>query len=159
MTGLVDMIRSELDERCLVTRVRKRGCKVAMTDAPSPRLIVDFDKPGSPLPSPSARCDYLVVAQGEQAQDCVWVVPLELERGKLTAQKVVKQLQQGASAAEQFIPPHETVRFRPIAVSRRRTKHERNLLKRKSCTVRFHGHTEPVLLMSCGAALAKVLYS
>jgi len=159
MTGLVDKVRGKLNERCLVTRLKKQGCKVVMTDAPSPKLIVDFDKPGSPLPSPDTRCDYLVIAEGEQTHSHGWVVPLELESGKLTAHKVVKQLQKGASAAEKLIPRREPIRFRPVAVSGTRRKHELNLLKKKSNAIRFHECTEPVRFMSCGAPLVQVLDS
>jgi len=44
---------------------------------------LDFDKPGSPLPEDSPRCDYLLVA--EDQSKIVWVVLLELKRGKLDA--------------------------------------------------------------------------
>ena len=46
----------------MVGRLRKEGCKVSLNDAPEPRLIVDFDKPGSPLGQNQTRCDYLFVA-------------------------------------------------------------------------------------------------
>ena len=160
MTGLVDMIRGKLDKRCLVTRLGSRKCRVKMKGAPSPscRLIVNFDKPGSPLPHPARRCDYLLVAEGGHTHG--WVAVLELKGGRVhDVDDAVRQLQAGASAAEGLIPKNEPVCFRPVVVSRSISTHERNLLKKKSCAVRFRGRIEPVLLMSCGAALAKVLYS
>ena len=155
MTGLVDVIRGELDERCLVTRVKKSGCKVAMTGAPSPRLIVDFDKPGSPLPPSSVRCDYLLIAKGPD--DCGWVVPLELKRGRLEVNQVVGQLQAGASAAEKLVPQDEACRFRPVVAVGNVPKSERQKLKEKANKIGFHRHKEPVRLMHCGDKLAKVL--
>ena len=50
MTGLVKAVAGMLDQRCMVSgRLKKEGCAVSLKDAPAPRLIVDFDKPGSPL--------------------------------------------------------------------------------------------------------------
>ena len=47
--SLVKRVRDKLDTRCLVNgRLKKEGCKVSMTGVTEPRLVVDFDKPGSP---------------------------------------------------------------------------------------------------------------
>lgn len=155
MRGVVGTVRKQLDQRCLINGgLKKKGCTVSMDGAPSPRLIVDFDKQGSPLGQNETRCDYLFVAEEDDGRS--WVVPLELQRGSLHADKVVRQLQAAASAAEGFIPSSEQVRFRPIAVSGGRHKAERNKLKRGS-EVRFHGRPEAVRLMSCGTPLAVVL--
>ena len=156
MTGLVDMIRGELNERCLVTRVKKHGCKVVMTGAPQPRRIVDFDKLDEPPLLPhTTRCDYLLIA--ESSDGCGWVVPLELKRGRLEANQVVGQLQAGASEAEKLVPQDEACRFRPVAAVGNVPKSERQKLKEKANKIGFHGHEEPVRLMRCGAELAKVL--
>ena len=46
--GLVKRVRDKLDTRCLVDgRLKKKDCKVSMTGVTEPRLVVDFDKPGS----------------------------------------------------------------------------------------------------------------
>ncbi len=152
----MERLRSALDPECLVERgIGKKGCKVAMTDAPNPRLVVDFDKPGALLAADETRCDYLLIAQSNCQFN--WVAPLELKRGRLHADRVVKQLQAGARAAEKLVPQREAVRFRPIAVSGSTSKHERDKLKNKANRVRFRGHTEPIRLMSCGQGLARVL--
>ena len=65
-------------------------------------MIVDFDKPGSPLPVHSTRCDYLLVAGREHARG--WVAVLELKRGQLRVNQLVVQMQAGASAAERIVP-------------------------------------------------------
>lgn len=154
MTGLVDRVRGSLVLGCLVKGgLSKEGCKVRMTDAPDPRLVVDFDKPGSPAPPGATRCDYLLVAEG--GHGCGWVVPLELKRGKLHADQAVRQLQQGALAAEAIIPANEPIRFRPVVVSGGTRKHERDILKVRK--VRFRDSTEPARLLSCGAPLVQAL--
>ena len=111
MTHLVNRARNAISRRCIGHRLRKKGCTISLAGAPAPRLIIDFDKPGSPLRSFSTRCDYLFIAKGED--NCGWVAPLELKRGRLDAAKVVGQLQEGACAAERLIFPAEPIRAPP----------------------------------------------
>lgn len=158
MTALLERIRLVLNPSCLVIRsLNKDGCKVSMTNAPALRLIVDFDKPGSPLAQDATRCDYLVIAEGQQSFG--WVAPLELKRGQLHADQVVRQLQAGASAAEKLVPKDEPIKFRPVAASGSASKHERNRLRNQKSRIRFHGHAEPIRLMSCCAPLVQALGS
>ena len=126
-----------------------------MEGAPEPHLIVDFDKPGSPLGPDQTRCDFLFIAEGAEGRS--WVVPLELKRGRLHADEVVRQLQEGARFAERLVPSNEPIRFRPVAASSSRPKAERDRLKRRSSRVRFHGHFEAIRLMSCSAPLTEAL--
>lgn len=80
MTTLVKRVRRALDSRCQINHgVRKDGCKIPMKNMPDPHLIIDFDKPGSPLAQDETRCDFLVIANSHHDFD--WVVPLELKRG------------------------------------------------------------------------------
>ncbi len=153
MTALLDDIRGKIGERCLVRKLSKDGCRVVMTNAPNPRLIVDFDRPESPLAADETRCDYLLIAEGKDAQG--WVMVLELKRGQLHADKVVSQLQAGASAAEKLMSSGHAIRFRPIAVSGRTSMHERRQLRKTS--IRFHEHKEPIRRMSCGDKLTTAL--
>lgn len=156
MTALLERVCLALEPGCLIKRgLNKHGCKVSMANAPNPRLIIDFDKPGSPLARDAARCDYLVMAEDQQA--FVWVAPLELKRGRLHADQVVRQLQAGARAAQELVPADEPVRFRPVAASGSASKYERNRLRNKVSKIRFHGQAEPVRLMSCGAPLFQTL--
>ena len=154
MTHLVNRARNAISRRCIGQRLRKDGCTVSLAGAPAPRLIVDFDKPGSPLRSSSTRCDYLFVAKGED--NFGWVAPLELKKGRLDAAKVVGQLQKGACAAERLISPAEPIRLRPVAVTGGHTsKAERDKLKKKR--VRLHGCVEAVRLLKCGDTLVHQL--
>ena len=154
MTHLVNMARKALSPRCIGHKLRKKGCTVSLAGAPVPRLIVDFDKPDSPLRSSSMRCDYLFIAKGED--NFGWVAPLELKKGRLDAAKVVGQLQEGACAAERLIVPAEPIRLRPVAVTGGPTsKAERNKLKEKR--IRLHGCVEAVRLLKCGDTLVHKL--
>ncbi|MDE2998371.1 MAG: hypothetical protein OXU79_04750 [Gemmatimonadota bacterium] len=151
MTGLVDTVRGKVQNVCLVSGpLKKEGCSVSLKDAPPRRLIVDFDKPGSPLGVSMTRCDYLLIA--DDADDSGWVVPVELKKGRLDASEAVKQLRAGANAARKLVPKGSKVNFRPV-VAAGGNKAERNKLKDKRNWVRFRDHAEYVRLLKCGDQL------
>jgi len=156
VTGLLDRVGEKLDQECLVRRggLKKKGCEVVMTGAPKHRLIVDFDKPGSPLAN-KTRCDFLLIA--EACPGSHWVVVLELKKGKLQVGEVVKQLQAGACAAEGVVPRREAVKFRPVAVSGRFWKHDRKKLRESKSMIRFHEQKEHIRRIWCGSELTAVL--
>ena len=159
MTSLPERVGSRIeDKRCLVKRgpLHKHGCKLQMTGAPKDRVVVDFDKPGSPLPTgDTPRCDYLLVA--EDADRPAWVVVLELKRGQLHTDQVVRQLQAGASAAGKLVPEGSEFCFRPMVASGRVNSYQRNELKKKVNRVTLHGRCEPVRRVACGSCLANAL--
>lgn len=156
MTGLVAAVRAKLDRRCLATgRLNKSGCGITMKDAPQPRVVVDFDKPGAPARRDGPRCDYLFIAEG--GDGCFWVAPLELKKGRLHAGEIVSQLRAGAETAERLVPSGEKAAFRPIVAAGGIPKAERNELKKADNKVRFHGRREEVRLMQCGAPLVRAL--
>ena len=157
MTGLVGTIRGKVNSTCIEYRgIKKEGCSVSLRDAPQPRLIIDFDKPGSPLGKHQTRNDYLFVAEVPTKPD--WVVPLELKGGEMDASEVVGQLKAGARSAEQLVPNAMSVNFRPVvAFGGGIDKAERKVLRAKPNKVRFHGIAEPVRLIKCGDQLIKAL--
>ena len=156
MTALLERARRALDSGCLVKRgLKKDGCKVSMKNVPNQRLIVDFDKPASPLDQESTRCDYLLIA--EIQQNFHWVAPIELKQGQLKRDQVVRHLQAGASAAEKLVSKYDQVRFRPVAASGSVRKHERIKLRNEGSKIRFHGNAELVRLMTCGSELVNAL--
>ncbi|MCY4531180.1 MAG: hypothetical protein OXC84_02425 [Gammaproteobacteria bacterium] len=123
-------IETSLNPNCIMSgELSKDGCTVPLTNAPKQRLIVDLDKPESPLNKNHTRCDYLFFANGKGA--VCWFVPLELKRGSLPAKKIVQQLQAGATVAEQLVADNDPVRFRPIVASGSIHKHQRNILRNK----------------------------
>ena len=151
MTGLVDTVRGKVPSTCLVVgRLKKEGCSVSLKDAPRRRLIVDFDKSGSPLGANDTRCDYLLVA--EERGSTAWVAPIEIKRGRLDASEAVEQLRAGARVAEQLVPSPMRVDFRPVAASGG-NKAERAELRNRQNMIRFHGQTEYVRFLNCGERL------
>ncbi len=98
MTDLLRAVRGRIDKACLVRGgLNKDGCQVLMGGVPATRLVVDLDRLGSPLGPDETRCDYLLIAEDEQAGG--WVAVLELKKGRLRAGHVIRQLRAGASAA------------------------------------------------------------
>ncbi|MCY4261527.1 MAG: hypothetical protein OXC91_14880 [Rhodobacteraceae bacterium] len=159
MTSLPNLVKKKIDPRCLAKgKVKKEGCAVKMTNISAQMLVTDLDRPGSPLRPDEKRCDYLLLATDEQAdeQPKDLVVALELKRGKLDARKVVSQLQAGAHAAEKLVPKSRVVRFRPVAVFGTSHRHERIELRKPENEIAFHGHRESVQMLSCGNSLTKV---
>ena len=151
MTGMVETVRGKVESTCVISKgLRKEGCSVSLKDAPKPRLIIDLDKPGSPLGKNQTRCDYLFVADAQGNRG--WVVPIELKKGRLDASKAVEQLKAGASVAEQLVPDTLTVNFRP-AVASGGNKAERAELRAERNIVRFRGSVEYVRLLKCGDKL------
>jgi len=156
VTTLPELVRGGIDTRCLVNgKLRKEGCEVKMTNAPAERLVIDLDEPGSPIAANDVRCDYLMIAEDGTAKGLV--AALELKLGQFKASEIAKQLQAGASAAEQLVPAGWKIRFRPVAVSGRRNRYEISKLKKPQNMIAFRGHREAVRLMSCGESLTKVV--
>ena len=154
MMGLMATVRSQLDPKCIVKHgLKKDGCAVSMSKAPQARLIVDCDKPGSPLNQNAVRCDYIGVV--ETATDGDWVVPLELKKGGFDASKLAGQLQAGADAADKLVPSAASIRFRAVAFSGNVRKAERKKLKRES--VKFRGLSVEIRRRKCGERLVSAL--
>ena len=158
MKGLIEEVLLNVDKACIVRgRINKEGCKVSLKDAPSPRLIVDFDKPGSPLVGNQTRCDYLFIA--EDAGAACWVSALELKRGDSAQVKLSTSFKRAPKLREKFVPQNAPVRFRPIAAfGGGMHKAERNVLKQTNNKVRFHGMSESVRLIKCGGELVQGLH-
>ncbi len=154
--GLVDGVRENISKQCISSRCRRGGCSIALQGSPNPRLIIDFDKPGSPIGQNETRCDFLLIAE-EGNDESGWVAPLELKNGGVDASEVIEQLRAGASAAEEIVPQNESVRFRPIAAHRGIHRAELIKLRNKASRIRFHGQMEYVRLMTCGAAIVEKL--
>ena len=152
MTELLDVVRANVSPDCLTQRCRRPGCGISLQDAPEPRLIIDFDKPGSPLGQSETRCDFLFIA--EESNIPGWVAPLELKGGRVDISEAIEQLQAGASAAKELIPQNAMVNFRPVVACKGIPKAERTALKSK---VRFRNQTEALRLIKCGALLTQAL--
>ena len=148
---LVESVRAQVAPSVLVRRCNKSGCNVPLKGVPQPHLVLDLDKPGSPLGQSETRCDYLIVGENSGKSD--WAVALELKRGQVHAD-VANQLQAGANVTDQLVPPKADIDFKPVVAGRGFHSHlKRTLAKRK---VQFRQKQLAVILISCGTPLAKV---
>ena len=155
MRGLLASVRREFDPKCMVWgRPNKRGCSASLEGAPQSRIVIDLDKPSSPLSGNKTRCDYLVFA--EESGDKDWFTPLELKKGGLRPSKVVAQLQAGADAAFEAVGSH-LVNFLPVAAVGRIHRVDRTKLKEPSNMVQFGTQRKTVQVMGCGGKLVDAL--
>ena len=146
---LVQSVREKVDGRIVAKRCSKQGCEVPLTGVTRQRLVLDLDKPGSPLGDSETRCDYIVVVEGGNRDG--WVVALELKRGKVHAD-VANQLQAGAKVLDKLIPQEANVDFAPVVAGRGFHSNVRKTLAKRK--IRFRQDDARVVLISCGTPLA-----
>ena len=154
MADLIDQIKKNLHKECLKKgKLRKKGCFVSLKNAPRPSIAIDMDKPQAPVGQNETKCDYIFIGGSGN----VFLVPLELKRGKLDASEVVKQLQAGANIADnRIIPMGEGVQFVPVAVCGGKFhRAERDRLAQRK--IRFRSQSSNVRLLRCGDPLIKAL--
>ena len=154
MANLVEGIRESLPDGCFATgRLRKQGCSVSLAGAPMPSIAIDMDKPQAPVKQSETKCDYIFIGGSSN----VFLVPLELKRGKLDASDTLKQLQAGANiAAARIIPKREGVQFLPVAVCGGKF-HRAEIRRLSQRKIRFRRQSSNVQLLRCGQRLADAL--
>ncbi len=152
MADLVNLIEKKLSDGCFAKKLKKEGCSVSLKDAPVPSITIDMDKPQVPVKQSETKCDYIFIGGSGN----VFLVPLELKKGKLDASQIVKQLQAGANIAARIIPRGEHVQFRPVGVcgGKIHPDQRRQLLQSE---IRFNGQRPTVELLNCGDPLIKAL--
>ena len=157
MTGLAEAVRRKIEaSRIEDGSLGRKDCDISLEDAPRPRVVIDFDKPGSPLGKSRKRCEYLFVADGEGGGG--WVVPMEFKSSRMNVSRVAEQLQAGAQVAERLVPKQNPISFRPVAVVHQfANKKQRRDLKEARNAVRYRGYCEPVRVLRCGSLLTEVL--
>ena len=154
MADLVRRIKQNLPDECFVTgRLRKEGCSVSLKDAPTPSIVIDMDKPQAPGGQNETRCDYIFIGGCNN----VFLMPLELKRGKLDASDVVKQLQAGADiAAARIIPKRGQVQFLPVAACGGKF-HRAEIRRLSQSKIRFKSQSSNVQLLRCSQRLIDAL--
>lgn len=157
MTRLVDAVRARIAAKWDTGgRLRRSGCSLSLRDAPSKRIIVDFDKPMRRVRTQDdARCDYLFVAEAEDRLG--WVLPIEMKGGNVDATHALRQLQAGARETEKIVPQDTEFRFRPVLAFGTLHKAQLNRMKDPRNQIRFRGITEAARLIRCGTPLTNVL--
>ena len=154
MADLVERIRNNLPDGCLRRgKLTKEGCSVSLKDAPRPFITIDMDNKQTRVRKNETKCDYIFIGGSGN----VFLVPLELKKGKLDTSDVVKQLQAGANiAATRIIPKRAQVQFLPVAVCGGKFHRiERYRLSQRK--IRFRNQNSNVQLLKCGQRLIDAL--
>ena len=106
MSGLVAAVDNAVDPACLEDKQQlSKGSKdkkrsLALTGAPTPNRVIDFDKQKSPLSGSDKKPDYLFVSDdngrgGASDKPTGLLAPIEMSTGNKPASQVKKQLQAG----------------------------------------------------------------
>lgn len=155
MSDFLHAVRDKVSKKCCVRRCQKEGCKVPLSNELNPFVLIDMDQPCSLSEKNAKRCDFLFFS-GYEGKD--WVVPLELQKGKAYASKILEQLQAGADIAEKLVPKGENLEFRPVAAyGGDLRRNEWNVLRQTK--VKFRQKRELVRLKKCGTNLTQFLRS
>lgn len=152
MSGLPERIRKKVARTCLVRKLNKNGCFLPLDKAPTPRIIVDFDKKGSPALAGGKKGDYVVVAA--RGKGGSWIVPIEIKKGSLHAKEAHEQVQAAASAMERFLRKGEKFVLKPVVAAKRVRHDESQKIKRLMVTLR--GVDRRIDVISCGTPLRMV---
>ena len=164
MPGTVDQVRTVVPDECQVNRCRKEGCRLGLSGAPAPYVLMDMDQCPSLVGQNQSRCDYIFVGHSNVARvghsNVARVVVMELKRGRPDASKIVPQLRAGARIADDVVPGDSPVSFIPIAVyGGGLHQGERNKFRKRNARVGFRGKLHAVKLVRCGTTLAAALGS
>ena len=160
---LLDCIRKAVREESLCTLRPRAGCRVYMTDVPSPRVVVDVDLAFPAHERKGQQCDYILFFF-DAVQNLV-VVPMELKRGSIDLSEAEGQLQGGADFAASLVPMTKDLRTicRPLLFHGGRVhlgkQKKRRKNRHKAVTVRFQGKVFEIKTAHCGETrnLAKAL--
>ena len=147
MMGMLAAVKSRVPQSCRAESIRGQGCSVSLDGTPPKRLIIDLDKPGSPLSQNQTRCDYLLLA--ELADKPGLIYPIELKAGRAGPGDVKDQLQAGANVAAHLTPTDCEVKLLPILAS----GSDKAGRKRIRATVVFRESEIPIRRIRCGQPL------
>ena len=153
MSRIVAGIVDKIPVACQTRRCNKRGCRVDLAEAPSPRVIVDMDCEILPVSGNGKRCDYLFV--GGECNE-TWVAPIELKGGRLNASEVLGQLEGGARIADSWLPKGTSFQFAPILAHGKKI-HRNDLKVLRSRKIQLRGQKKGTTLIKCGGKLIQGL--
>ena len=92
---LLAEIKEQVNQECLSNSCSGDGCRVHLTDVPSDRTIVNLECEFEQRKINTKRCDYVLFC-GDDTQDSLAVVLIELKSGTFKTSGVTDQLQGAA---------------------------------------------------------------
>ena len=112
---VLDAIRLKVGAENLSSSYNREGCRVYMTDVPSPRVVVDADLAFPAHNRDGKRCDFILFLFDNKGR--LLTAPIELKSGKVDASEACEQLQQGADFAAGVAAQAPGILCRPHPVS------------------------------------------
>lgn len=153
MSGLVASVRAAVAPGAIATSCESPNCVLSLDDAPSCRIIVDFDRPELGLVG-QMRADFLFV--GETDADA-WVAPIEMKGTQWNWERVAGQLQAGADAADGWLPAGSSFLFCPVLAHRAKPFSIRRRRWLRAWQVTLRGRVRPLVAIECGRPLTEAL--
>ncbi len=148
MSEVLNEIRTRVGEENLSTLRSRSGCGVNMTDAPSPRIVIDADRAFPAHGMTGKRCDRLLFYA---AGNNLVASPIELKSGRAEQSDVVEQLQNSLHFAANIVPRTRTLTtvYRPILFQGRGIKWT-NRRGPQELNVNFRGRKTRIRVGRCG---------
>ena len=145
---VLDEIRSKAGANNLSSSCSRDGCRVDMTGAPSPRVVVDADLAFPDHNRDGKRCDFILFLFDDTG--CLLTAPIELKSGNVDASAAYEQLQQGADFAADIAPQTPPPLCRPI-LFHGGTIHPQQRKTLNRVKVRFRGRKLTIKTARCNA--------
>ena len=154
---VVETVRTKTDAQCHATTCRDGSCSLSLKNVPKPSILISLEHEAAPVQARQAHCDYLFVG-GSDRNGGPWVAPVELTASAARVSKFLPQLRAGADIADELLPQHIQVRFRPVAAYRGELRRiERARFLKPANRVVFRSQLVPIKLVRCGSRLTKAL--
>jgi len=157
MSGLVAAVKDEVGEECLTGAIKRGKCRIDLTDAPKPHVVVDFDKPGALLGQSNSRPDFLFVSDtggrtnGAEGRDPGRISPIEISKGKSkSAGHIGRQLQAGVDWLRDILDSQFEPTLSPVYCGSL-NKHAQLELRKKK--ILFRGQSVLPKVVACGMEL------
>ena len=156
MTKLASSIEKKIPKECQVKQCKRKGCSVSLKGFDPRRLIINMDCKQLGICSSREICDYIVIGALSETE---WLVPLELKRGNVEADKVRSQIQEGTKYAEEKLRIGDAgVQFRPVVVFDGKVhRSQTQKLKEKQYRVKFRNKDFEIVLLRSGKQLVEAL--
>ena len=112
---VLDSIRAQVDKENITKSCGGEGCRVYMTDVPSPRVVIDVEREFDSRKMDDKRCDRLLFYVNPAENNLV-AAPIELKSGKADESEVVAKLENSLEFAANIAPGLKTLKtvYAPI---------------------------------------------
>ena len=154
MDGVIEAVSDTVADSCRVHDCNKDGCSISVRTATPRHVVIDLDCSALRIPRDRKRCDYVFIGEKNRRN---WIVPIELKSGGFNAADVVDQLQGGADAAGDWIPPGVHFLFVPVLAHGTSAVRRKQRTEFRSKKIDMRGRKKQVVMIRCGGSLKDLL--